>query len=192
MRRRRPTPSPRRGRCRRRRRGSPWRLSGSGKSCTLTRVGCPGRLPLPAPVGVVADQLLLLRVHADHRLARREMRRGQAVDVAELGVTVGVLRALVLLGRRLQRVAHLMQQLGPPSRGHPEALAPAGRRPAVRSTSTSSAAATSGRPASPARTSSSSASSSPGCSSIARLSARPRRPHPIRRLDPGVDLARPP
>lgn len=44
--------------------------------------------------------------------------------MTELGVTVGVLSALVLLGRRLQAVAHLVQQLGHRHMGDLIALCP--------------------------------------------------------------------
>ena len=95
---------------RRPRRGSPCPALGSGKSWTLTRSGSPGRLPLPAAVGEVADQLLLLGVHADHRLPGGQMRLGLLVEVAELGIAVGVLGALQGLERALQPVALLAQQ----------------------------------------------------------------------------------
>jgi len=36
---------------------------------------------------------------------------GESIDVAELGVAIGVLGALVLLGGRLQAVVHLVQQV---------------------------------------------------------------------------------
>ena len=99
-------PALRRRRGRRRRRGSPCRPVGSGKSCTSTRTGVALGLPLPALVGQVADHLLLLGVHADHRLARPQVLLGLLVEVAELAVAVGMLGALDLLGGGLQRVAH--------------------------------------------------------------------------------------
>jgi hypothetical protein len=57
-------------------------------------LGFAGGLPLGATVGELADQLLLLGVHAHHRLPRGEMDLGLLVEVAELEVTVGVLGAL--------------------------------------------------------------------------------------------------
>lgn len=77
-------------------------------------------MPLPAAVGIGPDQLLLLGVDRDHRLAGGEAFARQAVDVSELTVTVGMARALVLLGRRLQRVAQLMQQSTHQLRRDPE------------------------------------------------------------------------
>ena len=41
----------------------------------------------------IADQLALLRVHADHRLTRRERRADRLGDVLKLRVTIGMLRA---------------------------------------------------------------------------------------------------
>jgi hypothetical protein len=63
------------------------------------------RLPLPAAVLVRADQLLLLRVHADHRVPGRLVVLGLLVEVAELCVPVGVLLALEGLGVGLQAEA---------------------------------------------------------------------------------------
>ena len=85
-------------------------------------LGLPGGLRLGAAVGVGPDQFLLLGVHADHRLPGGAELAGQRVEVGELGVAVGVLGALVLLGRRLQRVAHLVQQPAHQLRGRLEAL----------------------------------------------------------------------
>src|SRR5680860_259715 len=51
----------------------------------------PGRTPLDALVLVRPDQFLLLRIHADHRIARSEMLIGLVVEVRELGVAVRVL-----------------------------------------------------------------------------------------------------
>ena len=69
---------------------------------------------LPAELGIWQGaswrSLLLLGVHADHRIADGKKRRRGVVDVPELGVTVGMLAALQRLGVRLQAVAGLMQQ----------------------------------------------------------------------------------
>jgi hypothetical protein len=56
------------------------------------------------------DQLLLLGVHADDRLAGGQMLAGLLVHVAELRVPVGVLGALQGLAGALQPVALLAQQ----------------------------------------------------------------------------------
>jgi hypothetical protein len=74
--------------------------------------GLPGGLPLGATVGEARDQLLLLGVHARHRLPAGQLRPSLLVEVAELGVTVGMLGALQGLGRALQPVALLAQQPG--------------------------------------------------------------------------------
>ena len=68
------------------------------------------RLELPAGVGVLADELFLLRVHADDGLAVFHESHGRVVDVVELGVTVHVLGALFLLRGRLQAIAHLGEE----------------------------------------------------------------------------------
>jgi hypothetical protein len=56
-------------------------------------LGGPLGRPFLAAVLELADQLFLLGVHADHRLARGERGRGPLVEVAELAVPVGVLVA---------------------------------------------------------------------------------------------------
>ena len=65
---------------------------------------------IPARRWRIADQLLLLRVDADHRLSVLDEARDRLVEIAELGVTVGMGRPLLGLGRRLEGVAHLVQQ----------------------------------------------------------------------------------
>ena len=82
------------------------------KSWTSTCSGSPGRAPLAAAVLVLADQFLLLGVHADHRLPGGQVRADLLVEVAELGVAVGVLAALDGLGVGLQAEALLVQQVG--------------------------------------------------------------------------------
>jgi hypothetical protein len=54
--------------------------------------------------------LLLLRVHADHRLARGLVHFDLLVDVAELGVPVGMLFAFQGLGRALETEPACLQQ----------------------------------------------------------------------------------
>jgi hypothetical protein len=66
--------------------------------------------PLPPAVGIPADQFLLLGVDADDRLAGGQLLLGLLVDIAELGVPVGVLGALLGLEGALQRVALLGEQ----------------------------------------------------------------------------------
>ena len=67
-------------------------------------LGCADRLPLLPGLGEASDQLLLLGVHADHRVATVQVLPGQRVDIAELGVAVGVLGALEGLAGALQAV----------------------------------------------------------------------------------------
>jgi len=70
------------------------------------------RLTLPAAVGLVAHhELLFLRVDGDDRLTCAKARRRLRVDVTELCVTVGVLGTFDGDGRRLEAVAHLVEQL---------------------------------------------------------------------------------
>ena len=68
------------------------------------------RPPGAALAGIRPDQLLLLGIHADHRLTRRQGSSDLVIDIAELGVTVGVLGALQRLGVALQAVAQLGRQ----------------------------------------------------------------------------------
>ena len=60
------------------------------------------RLKLAADRLEIADQLTLLRVHADHRLASRKRLADGLGDVLELSVAVGMLRTLPRLLVRLQ------------------------------------------------------------------------------------------
>jgi len=65
--------------------------------------------PLPAPVLELADQLLLLAVHRDHRQASIAELAGLLVEVVELGVAVGMLSALHGLDVGLEAVALFLQ-----------------------------------------------------------------------------------
>ena len=62
-------------------------------------------MPFGSAVGVLAHDLLLLGVDADHRLARLHEAAHLFVQVDELGVSVGVGLSLLFLGRSLERVA---------------------------------------------------------------------------------------
>ncbi len=64
-----------------------------------------------AVVLIAADQLLLLGVDGDHRLARGLERQNLRVDMLELSVTVSMVAALIGLAVDLPAVAELMQQL---------------------------------------------------------------------------------
>ncbi len=83
------------------------------------------RLPLRPAVLVVADELLLLAVDGDHRLVRRQALRSAVVDVAELGVAVGMLGTVGDLGVGLQAVAEVVEQL--PDKVRPHLVAEAGQ-----------------------------------------------------------------
>jgi hypothetical protein len=72
--------------------------------------GLGHRLPLPPTVGIPAHQLLLLGVHTDNRLGSGQVLAGLLVEVAELGVPVGMLGPLLGLEGALQRVALLLEQ----------------------------------------------------------------------------------
>ena len=106
--------------------------------------GCP----LGTAVGVVADQLLLLGVDRDHRLAVVDEGGGHVVEVVELGVAVGVLATLGHLGVGLERVAEAVQQAQYRTRARRRSPGAPDPQPAWSTTSTSSAASTSGCPGS--------------------------------------------
>ena len=78
----------------------------------------PGRPPGPPRAGVLADLLLLLGIHADHRVPRCQVGPRLLADVAELAVPVRVLRPLQGLGVALQAEPLSLQQLVHRIRGH--------------------------------------------------------------------------
>ena len=80
------------------------------------------RLPFPPAVLEVPDQLLLLRVDRDHRLAGGQMLVRGLVDVLELRVTVRMRGAFLPFARRLQPVAQAVQQPAHSGRTHPPPL----------------------------------------------------------------------
>ena len=63
----------------------------------LDLLGVAGGTPLPAAVFVGPHQLFLLGVDADHRIPGGQVVLRLVVEVAELGVAVGVLIALEVL-----------------------------------------------------------------------------------------------
>ncbi len=67
-------------------------------------------MPFPPAVGVFADELLLLRVDADHGLGVFDEARDELVEVDELRVSIGMAGSLLGFGRCLQGVAHLVQE----------------------------------------------------------------------------------
>ena len=80
------------------------------------------RLPFPPAVLEVPDQLLLLRVDRNHRLAGAQMLVGSPVDVLELRVAVRMCGAFLSFARRLQPVAQAVQQPAHSGRTHPPPL----------------------------------------------------------------------
>ncbi|RPK84534.1 hypothetical protein EES46_24045 [Streptomyces sp. ADI98-10] len=78
--------------------------------------------PGTASVVEVADQLSLLGVHADHRLAGIPVITCLLVEIPELGIPVGMLAALERLGIGLQPEPLLPQQTGDSVRTDPVAL----------------------------------------------------------------------
>src|SRR5712692_4178529 len=67
--------------------------------------------PLPALVLVIPDQLLLLRVHGDDRSAPGQRPADLIIDVLELRVAVGMIRAFLGLPVPLEAVVHRAQKL---------------------------------------------------------------------------------
>ena len=74
-------------------------------------LGLALRPPFATGVPEIADQLLLLGVDRDRRLARRERFGHPVVDVVELRIAVGIVRSLARLAVGLQAVVELVQQL---------------------------------------------------------------------------------
>ncbi len=68
-------------------------------------------LPLLSAILEVADQLLLLGIHRDHRVAGGQARLGRRIEVSKLGVTVEMLRPCARLAVGLQTIPPLVQQL---------------------------------------------------------------------------------
>ena len=66
-------------------------------------LGLAQGLPLLAAVGEAPDQLLVLGVHTDHRLPVGQVDLGLLIQVAELGVPVGVLAPSKVLTVRCSR-----------------------------------------------------------------------------------------
>lgn len=69
------------------------------------------RVPLPAGLGELPDQLFLFGVDADHGVAGGEELLGECVDVPELGVAVGVLVSFQGLAGPLQTVFEGMEDV---------------------------------------------------------------------------------
>jgi hypothetical protein len=81
------------------------------KVVTVDRERLLGGPPLAARVDVVADQLLLLRVHRDDWLTTRERGANLLVDVPKLRVAIRMVAALLGLSVALKAVPHGAQEL---------------------------------------------------------------------------------
>ena len=79
---------------------------------------------LPAAVAERPDELLLLGVDRDDRLAQRQLQLDRGVEMGKLGVAVGVLGALERLAVGLQAVALLVEELTDDPVAHPMASPP--------------------------------------------------------------------
>ena len=76
------------------------------------RLRLPHRTVFTTAILEIADQLLLLGVDGDRRLARRQRLLHLIVDIAELRIAVGMVRPLEGLAIGLQAIAQLSQQIG--------------------------------------------------------------------------------
>src|SRR4029453_12748627 len=84
---------------------------GTGKIMSVDLIRRSPFAPLAALVLVIADQLLLLRVHGYHGFARPQSLFDSAVDMPELRVTIRMIASLLGLAVTLQAVATLPQEL---------------------------------------------------------------------------------
>src|ERR1700730_5480749 len=75
-------------------------------------LGFSGRLPFLPGIGVVSDEFLLFGIDRDDRPALPQKGLPLALDLAKLGVTIGMLLPFFGLGIALQTVVQGMQQLG--------------------------------------------------------------------------------
>src|SRR5450759_4878755 len=124
--------------------GLPCRPWDRGSHAPAPAPGCPGP-PLPPVVLVVPDEVPFLGVHADYRPAGLLVGAGLRVEIAELGVAVGM--------ELPSRTFALAYKLNPaersncrPSTNSPDVPAPSARPPACEWTSTSTATPTSDHP----------------------------------------------
>ena len=144
-----------------------------------------GRLasaPSPALVLVVPDQLPLLRVHGDDRLAPGQRPADLIIDVLELRVAVGMIRAFLGLPVALEAVVHRTKELRDLLMTDRMVLAGEFRRAASSACScTSSAGETAGRPAPAAPPGSPALAATGGRSPGARCG-----PPPARRIRPAA------
>ena len=78
-----------------------------GKVVYIHAQGIAFRPPVTAGVAVVADQLFPLGINRDHGLAGGPGRKHLGIDVLELGVAIGMVRALIGLRVGLARESQL-------------------------------------------------------------------------------------
>ena len=121
-----------------------------------------GGPPGPARAGVLADLLLLLGIHADHRVPGCQVGAGLLVDVPELAVPVRVLLPLDRLGVGLQAEPLRAEQLVHRVRATPGVPGGASSPASVRTDLPVHRSGDSGSPRSSGLTSASSAGTSPG------------------------------
>ena len=157
--------------------GVPAALVGEAVAADGHRVAFPA--PFPPVLGVLADLLLLLGVHADHRVPGCQVALGLRGDVPELGVPVRVPLSLGDLGAGLGAVPLLVQQ--PPGGLRAAPVPVRGQRPGqLRTLLVVQASGDSGSPRVESSTRASSAGTRPGSVSASFL-----RPAPGRRTRPG-------
>src|SRR5882724_9768760 len=88
---------------------SSWHL-GPREVVPLDRLGLFGREPLLPFIGVVSNQFLLLGVHRNDRLARRQSSLHLAVDMTKLRIPIWVILPLIGLAIALQAVVLFVEQ----------------------------------------------------------------------------------
>src|SRR3954452_10758725 len=155
---------------------------GDGEVVHPDRLRMAFRAKLAAAVLAVANQLLLLRVDRDHRLAGGLERLHRRIAVLELRVAVGMLGALTGLAVALQAEPELGQQPANQLLPGGEAL-PSQRRGEMRWLLLTQRSEASGSPRIEDCTRPSSEASSRGCVSVAGL-----LPPPLRRTRPAVGV----
>src|ERR1019366_2793912 len=128
--------------------------------------------PHLAVILIQANDFLLLTINTDHGITTGRVVRGSVMNMAELGVTVGVRSALQRLGVALQAVPGLMQEPLDQRRRHLESRSTQ-LSPESRSDFDVHRSGVIGSPRDSGSTRASNASTSPGASTSARLRPPP-------------------
>src|ERR1019366_8412186 len=89
----------------------------------LAQLGCALRSPLASAVLELANQLLFLRIHRDHRLTAMLKLLHGGIDMLELRIAIRMGSALLRLAVTLQAVVRLVQHSTDASRTQRVALA---------------------------------------------------------------------